>query len=127
MNITIILIIIVIILFLLYSIFKKYKKILKEKKNSPTFITNTKNAKKYEIITSTKIPEMSKEGYSISVWVWIDDINWKKKELKHILYRGIYNAPKNKCQPCLIFNEENDLSIYFMASSQLLAISIFNS
>ena len=112
MNITIISIIIIIIL-ILYYLYKKYKKILKEKKNNPVFIPKAKNAKKFDIISSSEIPELSKEGYSISVWIWINDLDWKKKELKHIFYRGVYNAKKEECQPSMILDKENDLSVYF--------------
>ena len=82
MKITIISIIIIVIL-ILYILFKKYKKFLKEKKNTPTFIPYPKNAKKTEIIVNNKIPELSKEGYSISVWIWINDLDWKNLIFSH--------------------------------------------
>jgi len=112
MKLTIILILIIIV-FIIYLLTNKYIKILKEQKLNPIVIKNVKNSKKEYIIDNNSIPKQGPNNqYGITVWLWLDDWNYKKGKWKHILHKGDIKA--KRCQPGIwIHPKINNLSIFF--------------
>ena len=77
------------IIVILIIIYKYYKKIIKEQRYNPIYIREPTNAKKAKIKYGTNVPlPSSGTGYSISIWIFIDEWEYKKGVWKHILHKG---------------------------------------
>lgn len=100
--------ILVVSIIIFYYLLKKYFKILEEQKEVALLMYKAKNSKKPYIIDKKKLSEHTKnDGYTISLWIYMDDLGYNlneqdKKKYKHILHKGDPTA--KKCQPGIWFD-----------------------
>ena len=84
------------------GIFSFYQKIADIQKSEPVLVRKVENGR-----TNKRIPGSGENavlpnvghgmGYSISMWLWLDDFDYKYGEYKHILHKG--DADANSVQP----------------------------
>lgn len=82
-----------IISLIIWLMWRKYQNILKEQELEPLYIRKPVNAKAASSYSSDIIPlPRTGEGYTLSVWIWIDDWEYRLGEWKHILHKGDKDA-----------------------------------
>jgi len=103
----------ILILVILIIIYKFYKKIIKEQRYNPIYIRKPTNAKKAKIKYGDYIPlPSSGTGYSISIWIFIDEWEYKKGVWKHIMHKG--NECGNDPQPGIWLHPiQNKLFVFY--------------
>lgn len=96
-----------VIILVIYVIYSFYQSIVKQQRSQPVLIRNPKDGKKELVIKSDLLPVLSDGmGYSVSVWIWIDDFNYKYGKFAHILHRGDSNA--DSVQPGIWLHPTNN-------------------
>ena len=101
------------IIFIGYSLFNKYQSIIKQQTLEPIFIRKPLNSKKPSVHSNQLIP-LPKDGtgYTVSVWLYINDWDYKYGEWKHVLHKG--DKQGNFVQPGLwLHPTKNKLFVKF--------------
>lgn len=82
--------IVIIIILVIMFLRNTYKKIVAKEKAEPIFIRNVKSAMNKPIeVPDTEIqPPSNGVSFTYSVWMYIDDFNKKKNEVKHVFHKG---------------------------------------
>ena len=77
------------VIFIIYMLYRKYQAIVKQQTLEPIFIRKPLNAKKASVHSNQLVP-LPKDGtgYTLSVWLYINDWDYKYGEWKHILHKG---------------------------------------
>ena len=104
--------------FVIYLCYLKYQKIVKEQELEPIFIRSPLNAKKPSVHSNQMVPlPRDGTGYSMSVWLWVDDWDYRYGEWKHILHKGSEDA--NSVQPGIwLHPKKNELYVKFDRSDR---------
>lgn len=105
--------ILIICLLIIYYLVRKYLEFVEKQRKNPVFIRDPINAKKPLLRNREDIPlPRNGNGYTLSVWLWIDDYEYLKGEWKHILHKGDRGA--EQCQPSMwLHPKENKLYVFF--------------
>jgi len=103
----------IVLIVIIYSIYRKYQSILKHQQLEPIFIRKPTNAKKPYIKSNLLVPlPRNGTGYSMTIWMWIDDWDYRYGEWKHVLHKGDPDA--TKVQPGIwLHPTKNSLYIKF--------------
>ena len=111
-------IIILCILVVLYSLYSTYNKIRKNQLKQPIIIRKPVNSKKPLVLNNAHIPvSHTTHGYSMTVWLWIDDWSYDYGKWKHVLHRGNQNA--SIVQPGVwLHPTRNELYVSFDSSNR---------
>uniref|UniRef100_A0A6C0J0C7 LamG-like jellyroll fold domain-containing protein n=1 Tax=viral metagenome TaxID=1070528 RepID=A0A6C0J0C7_9ZZZZ len=106
-------IIILIVCVLLFFLYKKYQNIVKKQTLEPIYIRKPLNAKKSSVHHNKLIPLPNDGiGYTTSVWLYIDDWDYKYGEWKHVMHKGDKNG--NSVQPGIwLHPTQNQLHVRF--------------
>jgi hypothetical protein len=85
--------IIIFIVAIIVLLVRQYKKIVAKEKAEPIFIRNIKNAFMKPIqVPDTEIQTPTNgSSFTFSTWLYVNDFNKKKKELKHVFHKGDLN------------------------------------
>lgn len=96
-----------------YILYNQYTKLIQMQKNQPIFLRTPKNSKKPMTFKDSKVPiSKSGYGYSLSVWLFVNDWDYKLGEWKHVLHKGDEEA--NSVQPGIFLHPySNKLVIRF--------------
>ena len=85
----------IVIVGVIYLLWRKYQQIYKKQQLEPIFIRKPLNAKKPSTRENKLVPlPRDGTGYSLTVWLWIDDWSYRYGEWKHILHKGGEDATK---------------------------------
>ena len=84
--------ILVIIIVIIVFLYRQYKKIVAREKAEPIFVRNIKNASLplYAPDSELQVPGNG-SSFTFSSWLFINDFNKKKKDLKHVFHKGDIN------------------------------------
>ena len=106
-------IVILTVCILIYFIYKKYQNLVKKQTLEPIFIRKPLNAKKSSVHHNNLVPLPNDGiGYTTSIWLYIDDWDYKYGEWKHILHKGDKNG--NNVQPGIwLHPTKNQLHVRF--------------
>ena len=86
----------IVIFIVLFIIIKAYNSYVTTQNDEPVLISSPTNAKKANTIAASSIPTTtSGDGYSISMWIYIDDWEYRLGEWKHVLHRGDEDGTKS--------------------------------
>jgi hypothetical protein len=85
--------IIIVIVAIIVLLVRQYKKIVAQEKAEPIFIRNIKNAYMKPIqVPDTEIQTpLNGSSFTFSTWLYVNDFNKKKKDLKHVFHKGDLN------------------------------------
>jgi hypothetical protein len=85
--------IVIFIIAIITLIVRQYKKIVAREKAEPIFIRNIKNAYLKPIsIPDTELQSPNNgTSFSFSTWLYVNDFNKKKNQLKHVFHKGDVN------------------------------------
>ena len=81
--------ILIICLLIIYYLVRKYLEFVEKQRKNPVFIRDPINAKNPLLRNREDMPlPKNGNGYTLSVWLWIDDYEWLYGQWKHILHKG---------------------------------------
>lgn len=85
--------IIIVIVAIIALLVRQYKKIVAQEKAEPIFIRNIKNAymKPIQVPDSEIQTPLNGSSFTFSTWLYVNDFNKKKKDLKHVFHKGDLN------------------------------------
>lgn len=102
------------IILLILIIVRQYKKIVEKEKAEPIFIRSIKNAyaRPIEVQGKEIVAPKSGSSFTYSTWLFINDFNKKKKDLKHVFHKG--DMDMNTMTPGVFISPEiNSLAVVF--------------
>lgn len=80
----------IIVIAIIYYLYKHYNKTKIAYYDSATVVEDKHSAKKHKSVRGTLIPPpLQGNEYAISMWVYLNDYNYRYGQTKHVLYRGI--------------------------------------
>merc|ERR1711871_211274 len=102
-----------IIALIIWLIWRKYQAIIRQQELEPLYIRKPVNAKKPGSNSNQLVPlPRTGEGYSLSVWIWVNDWEYRLDEWKHILHKGDKDA--SSVQPGVWFHpRKNKILVRF--------------
>lgn len=105
-------VIVSLIVFLIYCSYL-YDRQMRIEINEPYFIRKIRNAKRSEQYSGKRILRpLVEQNISYSVWLNVNDWDYKKSEFKHVFHQGTYNA--DRCLPGVwLAPNVNDIIITF--------------
>ena len=108
------------LILLIVIIVNQYRKIVAKEKAEPIFIRSIKNAYQRPVEVQGKeiVPPLSGTSFTYSTWLFINDFNRKKKDLKHVFHKGDMNM--NTMTPGVFISPEiNSLAIVFDTENRI--------
>lgn len=90
----------IIVLAIIYYLYKHYNKTKIAYYDSATVVEEKHSAKKHKSVRGTLIPPpLQGNEYAISMWVYLNDYNYRYGQTKHVLYRGIEKEGNVEANP----------------------------
>lgn len=119
-QILIYIVIAVVIIAILYYLFKHYKSQKIAYYESETIVSEKQNASIEKIVSGSTIPSpLQGNEYTISMWLYINDYEYKYGQPKHILYRGVDKNDNIEANPHIFLHPtESTLMIRIKLQSE---------
>lgn len=86
-------VVLAVIAFVFYLLWRFYSKIRRQQELEPIFIRKPQNGKKSGVFSNSLVP-LSRTGfaYSMTMWLYVDDWDYKFGQWKHVVHKGDKDA-----------------------------------